>query len=84
MADVRLSIVNQYGAPTVGLTKMGWVRVELSSDGPRCEVVGTYRRRVVVRRVPLATATALMARGVPSVVRQPRHPEGHRPVPAHT
>jgi hypothetical protein len=63
----------------VGLTRVGWVRVELGPDGPSCQLVGTYRHRVVTRRISVATATGLITRGVPSVI---RHREGHRPVPA--
>lgn len=48
---------------------------------PVCRVVGTTRRRVVTRRITLARATALIASGVPSVV---RHPVGRQPEPAHS
>ena len=96
-ADVRLTIVKKYGRPInqrtgtltsepvtggmVGPTRGGWIRVEIGADGPVCELVGTNRRRLVVRSIPLGTATALMARGVPSVV---RHSSLSRPVSAHT
>ena len=65
----------------VGLARVRWVRVEVGEGGPTCHVYGTTGRRAAVRRVPLRVATALIAQGVPSVV---RHPPVHRRVPAET
>ncbi|HVL27715.1 MAG TPA: hypothetical protein VM390_06180 [Acidimicrobiales bacterium] len=72
------------GSPTAavaGVDRVGWVRVEIGDAGPTCQVVGTTRRRVVTRRVTLPVATALIARGIPSVV---RHRSLSRPVAART
>ena len=69
------------GLPTAGLSRIGYVRVEVGDGGPTCHVVGTAHRRLAVRPVPVAVATALIAKGVPSVV---RHQPVHRPVPADT
>lgn len=66
---------------TAGVDRVSFVRIEVGNTSPTCHVVGTTRRRPVMRRVPLATATALMAQGVPSVV---RHPSSSRPVAART
>ncbi|MDP9386608.1 MAG: hypothetical protein M3Q48_01430 [Actinomycetota bacterium] len=57
--------------PQLGLRRVGWVRVVLDADGPRCQVVGTSFRLPVVRDVPVRTAAALLAAGVPGVVRSP-------------
>jgi hypothetical protein len=57
----------------IGSTRVRWVTVELGDEGATCAVVGIRRHRMVTRRVPLATATALMARGVPPVVRHRKH-----------
>ncbi|MEW6154723.1 MAG: hypothetical protein AB1673_12135 [Actinomycetota bacterium] len=65
--------MGSYGVPISEMTRVCWVRVEVGDGGPVCHVVGTHRRRVATCPVPLAVATALMARGVPSVVR-------HRPL----
>ena len=69
------------GLPTTGLTRIGFVRVEVGDGAPTCHVVGTLRHRLVARPVPVGVATALIAQGVPSVV---RHPDVHRPVAAQT
>lgn len=71
----------RYGHPIAGVTRIGWVRVEVGDGNPVCHVVGTNRRRVVTRRITLARATALIASGVPSVV---RCPAGRQPAPAHS
>lgn len=40
----------------------------MAEGGPRCEVVGVGHRLPVSRRIPLRTAAALVASGVPLVV----------------
>ncbi len=65
----------------IGLTRVGWVKIEVGESGPACSIVGTRRHRVVTRPVSVATATALMALGVPSVV---RHRSSSRPVAVRT
>lgn len=62
--------------PELGLRRVGWVRVVLGAGAPRCQVVGTSFRRPVVREIPLRTATALLAAGVPGVVRSPARGAG--------
>lgn len=52
----------------VGLRRVRWVRMTMGKDGPAFEVVGVGHRLPVVRRVPLRTAAALVASGVPFVV----------------
>lgn len=75
--------MRELGLPTagIGVDRIRWVRVEVGDAGPTCHVYGTTHRRPVVRQVSLATATALIARGVPSVV---RHPSVSRRVTART
>lgn len=74
--------MKKYGRPNERAAKgLGWVRVEMAASGPVCHMVTTTHRRLVVRAIPLETATALMARGVPSVV---RHPSYSRPISART
>jgi hypothetical protein len=63
----------------LGPVRVAWVRVELGAGRPVCHLVGTAHGRPVERRIPLATATALMARGAPSLVRRRPAP---RPVPS--
>ncbi|MGH9282160.1 MAG: hypothetical protein ACRD0S_04415 [Acidimicrobiales bacterium] len=55
-------------APELGLQRVRWVRITMSPSGPRCQVAGMAHRRPVVRSVPLRTATALLAAGVPGWV----------------
>ena len=54
----------------LGLRHVSWVRVVLTPSGPHCAVAGIGHRLPTVRRVPLAAATALASRGVPTVVRR--------------
>lgn len=56
--------------PDLGFHRVAWVRVLLTAGGPRCEVEGVVHRRPVRRVVPLHAATALVAAGVPVVVRR--------------
>ena len=63
--------------PELGLQRVNWVRIVLRPGGASCEVAGLAHRRPVLRTVPLRTATALLAAGVPGVVRS----EGGAPVP---
>ena len=58
--------------PELGLQRVNWVRIVLRSGGASCEVAGLAHRRPVLRTVPLGTATALLAAGVPGVVRSER------------
>jgi hypothetical protein len=61
--------------PELGLERISWVRVLVGAGSPRCAVGGIAHRRPVVRSVPLRTATALIAAGVPGRVHQaPRAP----------
>jgi hypothetical protein len=46
------------------------VRILVGGPSVRAEVVGTADRLPVVRPVPLRTANALIASGVPSVLRR--------------
>ena len=55
--------------PTLGLQRVNWVRILVHDGGTRCQVAGIGHRRPVVRTVPLRTATALMAAGVPGWTR---------------
>lgn len=55
--------------PELGLQRVVWVRIVLRPGGASCEVAGLAHRRPVARTVPLRTATALLAAGVPGVVR---------------
>ena len=49
--------------------RVGWVRVVTHHDGARYELVGIVRRRPTTCPVSAATAAALVASGVPTVVR---------------
>jgi hypothetical protein len=60
------------GVPELGLQRVRWVRITLEPSGPRCQVAGMAHRRPVVRAVPLRTATALLAAGVPGWVQGAR------------
>jgi hypothetical protein len=51
------------------MARVTWVRVSRGPEGTRCHVAGVAHRRPVLRRVPLRTATALLAAGVPGLVR---------------
>ena len=55
--------------PALGLQRVNWVRVLIHDRGTRCQVAGIAHRRPVLRTVPLRTAAALMAAGVPGWVR---------------
>ena len=48
---------------------MSWVRIVRDRGSVRCEVAGIGHRLPVVRVVPVRTAAALAARGVPLVFR---------------
>ena len=54
--------------PQLGLERVNWVRIVVEPTGARCQVVGIAHRRPVARTVPLRTAAALVAAGVPRVV----------------
>ncbi len=53
----------------LGMRRITFVMVEQRPEGSRCSVVGVAHRIPVVRPVPLRTAAALAAAGVPTVVR---------------
>ena len=55
--------------PELGLQRVSWVRIVLGRGEPRCQVAGVAHRRPVVRTLPLRTAAALVAAGVPAFVR---------------
>lgn len=61
-------IVPGHRPSAAGLRRVAWVRVTILPGGPRCHAVGTGHRNPVVRRIPLSTATELIAGGVPSLV----------------
>lgn len=52
-----------------GMRRVSWVRFVVADGHTRCEVVGTGHRLPTVRTVSLETALALVATGVPSVIR---------------
>ena len=70
--------------PYLGLRRVYWVRVACGGDGPaRCEVSGLGHRLPVTLPVPLATASALIASGVPAVIEGDSgtgHPERRLPL----
>lgn len=53
----------------LGLRRVDWVRVVVADGSATCEVVGSGCRAPCRRRVPLSTALALRARGVPTFFR---------------
>ena len=53
--------------PHLGLERVQWVRIMADRTGTRYEVVGVGHRRPIVRTVPVRTAAALIAAGVPAV-----------------
>ena len=58
----------------LGMRRVGWVRVVVTDGGETvCHVMGTGHRLPTERRVPLATALALAAEGIPCVVRGASH-----------
>ena len=64
----------EWAVPELGLRRVRWVRITVGSSGPVCMVAGQAHRRPVVRSVPLRTATALLAAGVPGWVHDVRMP----------
>ena len=48
--------------------KLGWLRVVTHTSGTRYELVGIRRRRPATCEVSAATAAALVAGGLPTVV----------------
>ena len=48
--------------------RLGWVRVVTDESGTRYELVGIRRRRPATCTVSAATAAALVASGLPTVV----------------
>ena len=54
----------------VGLRRVAWVRVSLGGGAPVAEAFGISHRLPRVHRVSLATATDLVRRGVPLLVRE--------------
>lgn len=65
--------------PELGLQRVRWVRILADQAGTQCTVAGIAHRRPVVRSIPLRTATALLAAGVPGWVSWARTPA---PAPA--
>lgn len=63
-------------AVALGRIRVSWVKVEVGAGSTVCEIVGSAHGRPVTRRVPLGTATRLVAQGAPVVVHphQPVHP----------
>ena len=53
--------------PHLGLERVQWVRIVIDGAGTHYEVAGIGHRRPVVRTVPVCTAAALIAAGVPVV-----------------
>lgn len=51
------------------MRRVSWVRFVVADGATRCEAVGTGHRLPTVRPIPLDTALALVAAGVPSVIR---------------
>jgi len=56
--------------PELGMRRVVCVRILVGGPSVRAEVVGTADRLPLVRPVPLRTANALIASGVPSVLRR--------------
>jgi hypothetical protein len=52
-----------------GLRRVDWVRFLVDQDAVRAEAVGVGYRLPVALPIPLTVATALVARGTPSVTR---------------
>lgn len=52
------------------MKRFSWVRILLTEGDSVCDVAGVGYRLPVVRRIPLHTATALAASGVPTIVRR--------------
>ncbi|HVM01469.1 MAG TPA: hypothetical protein VM263_02270 [Acidimicrobiales bacterium] len=65
--------------PELGLQRVSWVRIVVGPGRTTCEVAGMAHRRPVLRTVPLRTATALLAAGVPGVVRTAGTPAAPAP-----
>ena len=55
-------------AASLGMKRISWVRVVVDAEPAWAEVHGVGHRLPRTIRVPLATATALVADGVPLVV----------------
>jgi len=61
------------------MRRVSWVRFVVGEGRTRCEAVGTGHRLPTVRAVSLDTALALVAAGVPSVIRSGRTQPGRVP-----
>lgn len=59
------------------MRRVSWVRFVVTDGQTRCHAVGTGHRLPTVRAVPLDTALALVAAGVPSVIRSRPAQPGH-------
>ena len=64
------------GDLSLGMRRVAWVRITIEPAAVRAEVVGVGHRLPVTRPVPLVVAAALVADGIPSVVRH--HPDHQR------
>ncbi len=62
-------VLTQSPAQLLGLRRVSWVRITVTDGQAHCEVVGIGHRRPAVHPVSLDTAAALVAGGVPSVIR---------------
>jgi hypothetical protein len=60
---------SQEQASAAGLRRVDWVRFLVDQDAVRAEAVGVAYRLPVACPIPLSVASALVARGTPSVTR---------------
>lgn len=71
---LRVPAVPRNGNPIdLGFDQLGWVRVVRHGAETRYEVVGTVRRRPRTCAVSVATATALVGMGLPTVASHCAH-----------
>lgn len=64
----------QVALAALGMRRLSFVRIVLCADGVACQAVGMGHRLPSTRPVSMATAAALAASGVPTVVRSQRSP----------
>lgn len=63
------------------MRRVNWVRIEVSAGGRIvCEANGVGHRLPTTHRIALATASALAASGVPTIVRSPQPSAPAEPV----
>ncbi|HEY3941147.1 MAG TPA: hypothetical protein VGL60_01570 [Acidimicrobiales bacterium] len=74
----RLARARHSGSGVTGLRRVDWIRVVVDHHEVHAEAVGVGHRLPATCPIPLSTAAALIAEGIPSITqRVARSPRGH-------